>query len=116
MVLFLLCHPSPSVDENVWNKKTTASKLEGRTPLHWAAVSGQDETAVSKTAKYIIDHAAKKMPQDAQGWNPLHIAAAFRRVTMVKTILNAIGSDSSAINQHAFKVCERMSFDQSKKF
>ena len=90
----------PAVDEKVWNRASTASKIANRgiTPLHRAAQYGQDDVA-----KFLLKHMTKKMPQDAIGRTPLHHSAYNGQVEVTKTLLNATGNSSSVITQHAFK-------------
>jgi len=56
-------------------------KLNGRTPLHWAAQHGHFELA-----KYIIEGLDNKNPSDANGATPLHLAAQFGHLDIVKLI------------------------------
>ena len=90
----------PAVDETVWNRASTASKISerGRKPLHNAAGKGHDDVA-----KFLLKHMTNKMPQDATGRTPLHSSANYGQVEVTKTLLNATGNSSSVITQHAFK-------------
>ena len=90
----------PAVDETVWNRASTASKIADRgiTPLHRAARKGHDDVA-----KFLLKHMTKKMPQDARGRTPLHWSAFYGQVEVTKTLLNATGNSSSVITQHVVK-------------
>ena len=90
----------PAVDEKVWNRASTASRIaeRGITPLHKAARFGHDDVA-----KFLLKHMTKKMPQDARGQTPLHFSALSGQVEVTKTLLNATGNSSSVITQHSFK-------------
>merc|ERR1712004_578899 len=60
-------------------------KLNGRTPLHWAAQHGHFELA-----KYIIEGLDNKNPSDANGATPLHLAAQFGHLDVVKYLVGLV--------------------------
>ena len=84
----------PAVDEKVWNRASTASRIaeRGITPLHRAAQFGEDDVA-----KFLLKHMSNKMPQNAKGQTPLHKSAFFGQVEVTKTLLDATGNSSSVI-------------------
>ena len=53
--------------------------------------------------KFLIANMTIKMPQDAQGWSPLHYSASEGQLEATKALLDAIGNNSSYITQHAYK-------------
>ena len=66
--------------------------------MHKAAINGHDEVV-----KFLIDNMTIKMPQDAQGWSPLHYSAFYGQLETTKALLDDIGNSSSYITQHAYK-------------
>ena len=88
----------PAVDEQIWNRKSNSSNIvfRGRTPLHLAAWFGRDDVVT-----FLLDHVTEKMPQTAVGWSPLHFSSGYGRLNATKILLDAIGNNSSYINQHS---------------
>ena len=66
--------------------------------MHEAAKKGHDEVV-----KFLIANMTIKMPQDAQGWSPLHNSAFYGRLEATIALLDAIGNNSSYITQLAYK-------------
>ena len=66
--------------------------------MHKAAMEGHVDVV-----KFLIANMTIKMPQDARGWNPLHFSASEGQLEATRTLLDAIGNNSSYITQHAYK-------------
>ncbi|KAI5122550.1 hypothetical protein M0805_005277 [Coniferiporia weirii] len=63
-----------------------AKDVDGRTPLHWAAVSDQDTTDI---VAFLLDHKANVNIKDSSGWTPLHCAVSAGRESIVRELLGA---------------------------
>ena len=61
-----------------------------------AARYGRDDVVT-----FLLDHVTEKMPQTAVGWSPLHFSSGYGRLNATKILLDAIGNNSSYINQHS---------------
>lgn len=66
--------------EHGWD--VTKSDRRGRTPLHFAVMSGHPEIA-----RYLLENGAKVNSRDEEGQTPLHIAYALKKDDLVNLLL-----------------------------
>ena len=66
--------------------------------MHRAAWEGHVDVVI-----FLIANMTIKMPQDAEGWSPLHYSASYGQLEATKALLDAIGNNSSYITQHTYK-------------
>lgn len=74
------------------SKLADVPDVDGRAPLHWAALSGSVDIA-----RDLIDRDADVDRGDNNGWSPLHIAASAGHEEVVKELLGA-GANVNARN------------------
>jgi 26S proteasome non-ATPase regulatory subunit 10 len=66
--------------------------IDGRTPLHWAALSGS-----IVIARFLIDQKAEIDKPDNSGWTPLHIAVSAGHEDVVQELIGG-GADVNGKN------------------
>ena len=77
----------------------------GRSPLHWAAIMGQNDVMC-----LLLDHGASLDCRDPLGRTPLFSAAAFGQVTAVKLLLER-GAEKDGQDSRGEKAIKQYSWD-----
>jgi len=66
----------------------SGSDSDKRTPLHWAAASGKENTV-----RFLLDKGASPSTTDDAGWSPLISAASCNHVPVVQLLLSQASVD-----------------------
>ena len=69
-----------------------ATDEDGRTPLHWATMAGQQNVVAE-----LLHRGCSALTMDAHGWSPLHCAASSSDAALLKLLLQAGQAENPAV-------------------